>query len=62
MAKKQTITSELEQMKVGESKDYPASRYTSVRSMASTMSFMLDRKYSTCIDHERRAVTVKRVR
>ena len=61
MPKKQTFTSELEQMKVGEAKEYPAARCTSVRSMASTMSFMLNRKYSTCIDKERRIVTVTRV-
>lgn len=53
MPKKQTLTSEFEKMKVGDKKDYQASRYTSVRAMASTMSFMLDRKYSTCIDKER---------
>lgn len=61
MKKKQTFTSELEQMKVGERKEYPAIRCTSVRSMASTLSFMLNRKYSTCIDKERRIVTVTRV-
>lgn len=61
MPKKQTFTSEFEQMKVGDTKDYPASRYTSVRSLASTMSFMLNRKYSTCIDRERRIVTVTRI-
>lgn len=62
MPKKQTFTSELERMKVGETKDYPASRYTSVRSMASTLSFMLDRKYSTSIDRERRIVTLTRIK
>ena len=29
--------------------------------MASTVSFMLGRKYSTCIDRERRIVTVTRI-
>ena len=61
MPKKQTLTSEFEQMKVGDKKDYPASRYTSIRSLASTISFMLDRKYSTSIDREKRIVTVTRV-
>ena len=61
MAKKQTLTSEFERMEVGATKDYPASRYTSIRSMATTVSFMLNRKYSTCIDRERRIVTVTRV-
>lgn len=62
MTKKQTFTSEFTQMKVGEKKDYPALRYPSVRSMACMVGFMLDRKYSTCIDRERRIVTVTRVR
>lgn len=62
MAKKQTLTSEFEQMKVGERKDYPAFRYPSVRSMVCMVGFTLDRKYSTCIDRERRVVTVTRIR
>ena len=61
MPKKQTFTSELEQMKVGDKKEYPASKYTSMRSLASTLSFMLNRKYSTSIDREKRIVTVTRV-
>lgn len=62
MKKKQTFTSELEQMKVGERKEYPAIRCTSVRSMASTLSFRFNRKYTTEIDKERRIVAVKRVK
>ncbi len=61
MPKKQTFTSEFEQMKVGDKKEYPASKYTSMRSLASTLSFMLNRKYSTSIDREKRIVTVTRV-
>ena len=61
MPKKQTFTSEFEQMKVGDKKEYPASKYTSMRSLASTLSFMLNRKYSTSIDREKRIVTVPRV-
>ena len=61
MPKKQTFTTEFEQMKVGDKKEYPASKYTSMRSLASTLSFMLNRKYSTSIDREKRIVTVTRV-
>lgn len=61
MPKKQTFTSELEQMKVGEVREYPAARCTSVRSMASTLSFRFNRKYTTESDKKRRIVTVTRV-
>ena len=61
MPKKQTFTSELEQMKVGEAKEYPAARCTSARSMASTLSFRFNRKYTTEIDKKRRIVIVKRI-
>ena len=61
MPKKQTFTSELEQMKVEDKRIYPASRCTSVRSMASTLSFRYDRKYTTESDKKRRIVTVTRV-
>ncbi len=60
MAKKKTVTSELEPMKVGESKEFPASLCTTVRSMASTLSFKWNRKYSTVTDRERRVVVVTR--
>lgn len=61
MPKKQTFTSELEQMKVGEAKEYPAARCTSARSMASTLSFRFNRKYTTEIDKKRRIIIVKRI-
>lgn len=61
MPKKQTFTSELEQMKVGETKEYPAVKCTSARSMASTLSFRFNRKYTTEIDKKRRIVIVKRI-
>lgn len=61
MPKKQTFTSELAKMKVGECKEYPATRVTSVRSLACTLSFKLNRKYSTAIDKERRIISVTRV-
>ncbi|HIT83150.1 MAG TPA: hypothetical protein IAA99_02980 [Candidatus Avibacteroides faecavium] len=62
MPKKQTFTSEMEQMKVGDKKVYPASRCTSVRSMASMMGFRYDRKYITESDKQRRTITVTRIK
>ena len=59
MPKKQTFTSELEQMQVGDKKVYPASRCTSV--MASTLSFRYNRKYTTESDKKQRTITVIRV-
>ena len=61
MTKKQTFTSELEQMEVGDRRIYPALRCTSVRAMASTLSFRFNRKYSTEIDKDKRVITVIRV-
>ena len=61
MPKKQTFTSELEQMQVGDKKVYPASRCTSVRSMASMLGFRYNRKYTTESDKKKRTITVIRV-
>lgn len=60
MAKKRTLTSELEAMKIGDIKEFPASLCFSVRSMASMLGFKLDRIYSTATDRERRIVSVTR--
>lgn len=50
MAKKRTITGELEPMKVGETKEFPASLCTTVRSMASMLGFKWNRTYKTETD------------
>ena len=60
MAKKKTITGELEPMKIGESKEFPASLCNTARSMASMLGFKWDRTYKTEIDRERRVVIVTR--
>lgn len=62
MAKKNTITADLERMKVGDSKEFPASRVLVMRSMASALSFQWDRTYKTATDRERRVVIVTRVK
>lgn len=61
MAKKKTVTSELEPMKIGESKEFPASICTTVRSMTSILGFKWDRKYKTETDRKRRVVVVTRI-
>lgn len=61
MARKNTMTSMLEPMKVGESKDFPAEKIFSVQTMASMLGFKWKRRYSTSIDRERRVVTVTRI-
>lgn len=62
MAKKQTFTREIEQMEIGERRDYPAIRCSSVRAMVSTLGFQFNRRYSTKIDKKRRVITVTRVK
>lgn len=61
MARKKTITGELEPMLIGERKEFPASLCTTVRSMTSTLGFKWDRIYRTEIDRERRVVVVTRI-
>ena len=58
MAKKKTITGELEPMKIEEQD--PASLCTTARSMASMLGFKWNRVYKTETDRERRVVIVKR--
>ncbi len=60
MAKKGTLSYDFEMMQVGEEKEYPASKVMTVQSMASMLGFKWDRIYSTCIDRERKVVTVIR--
>ncbi len=60
MAKKRTITSELEPMQVGETKSFPAALSITVRSMASMLGFKWDRVYTTETDRERKIILVTR--
>ncbi|MFT0333143.1 hypothetical protein [Bacteroides thetaiotaomicron] len=48
-------------MKIGESKEFPASLCTTARSMASMLGFKWNRVYKTETDRERRVVIVKRI-
>jgi hypothetical protein len=61
MPKKRTITSELEPMKVGDVKEFPAEVCTTLRSMTSTLGFKWNRTYSTSTDRERRVIVVTRI-
>lgn len=57
---RRTIVSELWEMQIGESKEFPAEICTTIQSSASVYGFKWDRKYSTCNDRERRVITVTR--
>lgn len=61
MAKKKTITSELEPMQIGDRKEFPAVLCTGIRSMASMLGFKWNRVYRTETDREKRVVVVTRV-
>lgn len=61
MAKKRTVTSELEPMHIGDRKEFPAALCMSVRSMASMLGFKWNRTYKTETDRERRVVVVTRI-
>ncbi len=60
MAKK-TITSELESMKIGDTKEFSAAVSTTVRSMASMLGFKWNRYYKTETDRIKRVVIVTRI-
>ncbi|MBQ3196555.1 MAG: hypothetical protein IJB63_00360 [Alistipes sp.] len=60
MDNKTTLTSQLESMRVGEVIEYPAEQSMSVRALASSLGFKLDRIYKTRTDREKRIITVTR--
>lgn len=62
MRKKNTITSDLLSLEVGEVKEYPVMMCTVLRSMASTIGLRFEREYRTFTDRERRIVGVERVK
>lgn len=61
MANKRTVTDELEPMKIGEKREFPAAMSMTVRSMASMLGFKWDRVYKTKTDRERKVIIVTRV-
>lgn len=62
MARKGTLTYDLEQMKIGEKRNYPSERCQSVASLASTLSFRWGRKYTSKKDKKRGIITVTRIK
>lgn len=62
MRKKNTITSDLLSLEVGEEKEYPVMMCTVLRSMASTIGLRFEREYRTFTDRDRRIVGVERVK
>lgn len=62
MARNGTITSDFESMKIGDKREYPASRSMSVRSMASMLGFKWDKVFATQGDRKRKVITVIRTK
>lgn len=60
MDNKTTLTSQFESMRVGEVIEYPAEQSMSVRALASSLGFKLDRIYKTQTNREKRTITVTR--
>lgn len=60
MSNKTTLTSQLEAMQVGDIIEYPAGQSMSVRALASSLGFKLNRVYKTYTDREKRIITVTR--
>ena len=56
------MTYDLEQMKIGEKRNYPSERCQSVASLASTLSFRWGRKYTSKKDKKRGIITVTRIK
>lgn len=61
MSNKTTLTSQLESMQVGDVAEYSAEQSMSVRALASTLGFKLNRIYKTYTDREKRIITVTRI-
>ncbi len=49
-------------LEVGEKAVFPILQLRSVRSLASELGAMFERRYTTCMDREARAVTVTRLK
>lgn len=60
MAKKLSFKKTLESLAVGDSLDFPASKYRSVRSICSDYGFELGRRFSVKKDRENNKVIVTR--
>lgn len=61
MRRKNTFRYALSIMEIGESKEFPAESYGTVRATASNLGFELNRVYTTATDRARRIVSVTRV-
>lgn len=56
------LSAMLKEMKVGEMRTWPITKYPSIRSSASQAGLVLDRKYRIKADRETRTVSVTRDR
>lgn len=61
MEKNVSLRQTLKEMEVGESAEFPISKVSTMRAIASTMGLELERKYSSRCDKERRIITVTRI-
>ena len=60
MSRKNTISSILDSLNIGDSYDFPANKACNVRSMASMLGFQWDKVFTTATDREKRIITVTR--
>ena len=60
-AKNVTYTEQLRQMEVGKTLLFPPEKLASMKAIASSLGFMLGRRYTVHRDRERRVVEVSRV-
>lgn len=58
--KTSTVTECLRKMTVGDTVEYPAEKFSSITSIASSVGFMMSRRYKVRRDKERRMVVVSR--
>jgi len=62
MARKNSLTNSILEMEIGEIKEFPIERCTSVQSVASVTGIRFDRRYTTETFREKRIITVERLK
>ncbi len=62
MEEKKPIRGIIVNMKIGDKKDFPVMKMSTVRTTASIVSYELGRRYRTTHDREHKRIVVERVR
>lgn len=62
MARKNSLAVAIREMKIGEIREYPLDRYSTVQSTASREGLVNSRVYTTESDRERRIISIKRLK